>query len=95
VDGASLPQEGPEPEPYQPGHDEQRDKQKSPLLVGLRWHRIHCKGRRESQLGTQRAGPGRVSEKTNTRKPAASRRYNPLSPGPVPLRALPLGPGRT
>jgi len=43
VDWASLPQEGPEPEPHQPGHDEQRDKQKRPLLVGLRQHRIHCK----------------------------------------------------
>ena len=44
MDGASFPQEGPEPEPYQPGHDEQRDKQKRLLLVGVRWHRIHCKG---------------------------------------------------
>ena len=43
MDWASLPQEGPEPEPHQPGHDEQRDKQKRPLLVGLRQHRIHCK----------------------------------------------------
>ena len=43
MDGASFPQEGPEPEPYQPGHDEQRDKQKRLPLVGVRWHRIHCK----------------------------------------------------
>src|SRR5215216_7462114 len=53
VDGASFPQEGPEPEPYQPGHDEQRDKQKRPLLVGVRWHRIHCKG-------LKRAGAPRI-----------------------------------
>ena len=44
MDGASLPEEGSEPEPYQPGHDEQRDKQKRPLLVGVRQHRIYCKG---------------------------------------------------
>ena len=55
VDGASFPQEGPEPEPYQPGHDEQRDKQKRPLLVGVRWHRIHCKG-------LNRAGAPELSE---------------------------------
>ncbi len=49
VDGASLPQEGPEPEPYQPGHDEQRDKQERPL-VELRQHRIYCKERTDAGL---------------------------------------------
>ena len=39
----SLPQGDTEPEPYQPSHDEQRNKQKRPLLVGLRQHRIYCK----------------------------------------------------
>ena len=57
VDGASLPQEGPEPEPYQPGHDEQRYKQKRLPLVGVRWHRIHCKGLKKAGALLEKTPP--------------------------------------
>ena len=60
----SLPQGN--REPYQPGHDEQRDKQKRPLLVGLRQHRIYCKGLEragapEATLARQKPLGGRLT----------------------------------